>query len=184
MSAVAQCSALGNTVAVFTAPDGLPAGEPAGVAFFLRYYPDISAVCLTSPDALDAVLLTAADAHPSVDPARGWLEPGVHVPAAPLEVSLGRYFEARLPHWDRVAGLGELIDLGDVTSDATAVATTTLAQARRGRPRLPHRRAAVAALRALEPTDVAGVLVDVQAGRLSGDALISRLSALSEALAS
>jgi len=184
MSALAQCSALGNTVAVFGAPDGLPAGEPAGVAFFLRYYPDVSAVCLTSPDAQDAVLLTAADVNASVDPARGWLEPGVHAPAAPLEVVLGRYFEARLPRWERVVGLGELIELGDVSADATAVATGTLAQARRARPRLPHRRAAVASLKSLEPADLAGLMVDVQAGRLSGDALLSRLSALSEAIAS
>ncbi len=184
MSAVAQASALGNTVAVFTAPDGLPAGEPAGVAFFLRYYPDISAVSLSSPDAAEAVLLTAADVHPAVDPVRGWLEPGAGVPTAPLEVSLGRYFEARLPRWERVVALGELIDLGDVSADATAVATDTLAQARRMRPRLPHRRAAVASLKALEPAELAGLVVDVQAGRLSGDALLSRLSALSESLAS
>lgn len=184
MAAVAQCSALGNTVAVFTAPDGLPAGEPAGVAFFLRYYPDVSAVCLSAPDAAEAVLLTAADANVSLDPARGWLEPGAHRPAAPLEVVLGRYFEARLPHWERVAALGELIDLGDVAADAADAAVTTLAQARRARPRLAHRRAAVAALKDLQPASIADVLVDVQAGRLSGDALLSRLSALSEALAS
>lgn len=184
MAAVAQCDALGNTVAVFTAPDGLPAGEPAGVAFFLRYYPDVSAVCLTAPDAGDAVLLTAADATVSLDPARGWLEPGAHQPAGPLAVVLGRYFEARLPHWDRVAALGELIDLGDVSADAAEAAVTTLAQARRARPRLAHRRAAVAALKDLQPASIADVLVDVQAGRLSGDALLSRLSALSGALAS
>ena len=126
------------------------------MAFFLRYYPDISAVCLSSPDAPDAVLLTAADANASVDPVRGWLEPGVHAPAAPLEVTLGRYFEARLPRWERVAALAELIDLGDVSADAVAVATSTLASARRARPRLQHRRAAVAALKALEPVEHRG----------------------------
>jgi len=179
---VAQCSALGNSVALFSAET--PAGEPAVVAEFLRRYPDISAVCLTTADARQAVLLTAADANASVDPARGWLEPGVNTAADQLEVSLGRYFEARLPRWERVVAFPELIDLGDVAADAVAVATSTLAAARRKRPRLQHRREAVTALRALDPADIGQVLADVQAGRLGGDALLGRLSALSEAIAS
>jgi hypothetical protein len=185
MSAVAQCSALGNSVALFTTP-GAPAelGEPAGVAIFLRQYPDISAVCLTTPDAAEAVLLTAADVNASVDPVRGWLEPGVHTAADLLEVTLGRYFESRLPRWERVAALTDLIDLGDVSADALSVATTALASARRMRPRLQHKREAVAALKAVNPSSIGRVLVDVQAGRLSGNALVSRLSALAEAVAS
>ena len=51
MSPVAQCSALGNSVALFTTELTPLTGEPAGVAVFLRQYPDISAVCLSSPDA-------------------------------------------------------------------------------------------------------------------------------------
>ena len=184
LSAVAQCSALGSSVALFTTPQGPLAGEPSGVAVFLRRYPDISAVCLSSPDARDAALLTAADATASVDPVRGWLEPGVHTAVDSLEVTVGRYFEARLPRWERVAALTELIDLGDVGADAVAVATATLASARRSRPRLPHRRAAVTALKALDPSSIGAVVADVQAGRLSGNALVSRLSALAEAVAS
>ncbi|HEV2887595.1 MAG TPA: hypothetical protein VGX49_11830 [Jatrophihabitans sp.] len=183
LSAVAQCSALGNSVALFAT--SLPlTGEPAGVAVFLRRYPDISAVCLSSPDAREAVLLTAADANASLDPARGWLEPGIHTAADLLEVALGRYFEARLPRWERVAALTDLIDLGDVGADAVAVATTTLASARRMRPRLQHKREAVAALKALDPSRIGAVVADVQAGRLGGNALVSRLSALAEAVAS
>lgn len=184
MSAVAQCSALGDSVAVFTAPARALTGEPAGVAVFLRRHPDISAVCLSTPDAREAVLLTAADANASVDPVRGWLEPGVHTAADLLEVTLGRHFEARLPRWERVAGFTDLIDLGDVRADAVAVATTTLAHARRARPRLQHKREAVAALRALDPSSIGGVVADVQAGRLSGPALVTRLAALAEAVAS
>lgn len=182
LSPVAQCSALGNSVALFVT--ATPAGEAATVAEFLRRYPDISAVCLSTPDAREAVLLTAADANASVDPARGWLEPGVSAAADQLEVSLGRYFEARLPRWERVVALPELIDLGDLAADAAAVATTTLAAARRKRPRLQHRREAVTALRSLDPASLADVLIDVQAGRLGGDALVGRLSAMAEAMAS
>lgn len=184
LSPVAQCSALGQSVAVFTTLRGPLAGEPSDVAVFLRRYPDISAVCLSSPDARDAALLTAADAATSVDPVRGWLEPGVHTAADLLEVTLGRYFEARLPRWERVAALTDLIDLGDVNADAVAVAATTLASVRRMRPRLQHRRAALTAVRSLEPSSIGAVLVEVQAGRLSGNALVSRLSALAEAVAS
>ncbi|HEX8095356.1 hypothetical protein [Jatrophihabitans sp.] len=184
LSAVAQCSALGSSVALFSTPLGPLAGEPSAVAVFLRRYPDISAVCLSSPDARDAALLTAADANASLDPVRGWLEPGVHTAPDSLEVTLGRYFESRLPRWERVAALTDLIDLGDVSADAVAVAATTLASARRARPRLQHRRAAVAALKALDPSSIGDVVADVQAGRLSGNALVSRLSALAEAVAS
>jgi len=184
LSAVAQCSALGNSVALFSTALTPLTGEPAGVAVFLRHYPDISAVCLTSADAREAVLLTAADVNASVDPVRGWLEPGIHTAADLLEVTLGRYFESRLPRWERVAALTDLIDLGDVSADAAAVAVSAVARARRTRPRLPHRREAVAALKALDPSSIAAVLVEVQAGRLSGNALVSRLSALAEAVAS
>jgi hypothetical protein len=184
LSAVAQCSALGSSVALFTTPRGPLAGEPSGVAVFLRQYPDISAVCLSSPDGRDAALLTAADATASVDPVRGWLEPGVHTAVDSLDVTLGRYFESRLPRWERVAALTELIDLGDVSADAVAVATASLAAARRSRPRLQHRRAAVTAVKALDPSSIAAVVADVQAGRLGGTALVSRLSALAGAVAS
>jgi len=184
LTPVAQCSALGSSVALFTTPLGPLGGEPSEVAVFLRRYPDISAVCLSSPDALDAALLTAADANASLDPVRGWLEPGVHTAADSLEVTLGRYFESRLPRWERVAALPDLIDLGDVSADAVAIATTALAAARRTRPRLQHRRAAVAAVKALDPSSIGDVVADVQAGRLSGNALVSRLSALAEAVAS
>jgi hypothetical protein len=184
LSPVAQCSALGSTVALFTTPTGPLAGEPAGVAAFLRRYPDISAVCLSSPDAREAALLTAADANASVDPVRGWLEPGVHTAPDSLDVTLGRYFEARLPRWERVAALTDLIDLGDVNADAIAVATAALASARRSRPRLQHRRAAVQAVKALDASSIGAVVAEVQAGRLSGNALVSRLSALAGAVAS
>jgi hypothetical protein len=184
LTAVAQCSALGNSVALFATPQRPPAAEPAEVALFLLRYPDISAVCLSSPDAREAVLLTAADANASIDPVRGWLEPGAHTAADLLEVTLGRYFESRLPHWERVAAFTDLIDLGDVAADAVAVAATSLAQARRMRPRLQHRREAVAALKAVEPSSIGSVVAEVQAGRLSGAAMIARLSALAEAVAS
>jgi hypothetical protein len=184
LSAVAQCSALGDSVALFSAPPAALTAEPAEVAVFLRRYPDISAVCLSTPDARHAVLLTAADANASIDPVRGWLEPGVHTAADLLEVTLGRYFESRLPRWERVAGFTELIDLGDVSADALAVATATLAAARRSRPRLQHKREAVTALKSLDPSSIGGVVADVQSGRLHGTALITRLAALAEAVAS
>jgi hypothetical protein len=183
LTAVAQCSALGSSIALFTTPQVPRAGEPAGVAIFLRQHPDIAAVCLSSPDAREAVLLTAADVNASVDPVRGWLEPGVHTAADLLEVTLGRYFEARLPRWERVAALSDLIDLGDVAADAAAVSAAALASARRMRPRLQYKREAVAALKALDPASIGRVVVDVQAGRLSGNALVSRLAALAEAVA-
>jgi hypothetical protein len=39
-------------------------------------------------------------------------------------------------------------------------------------------------LKALDPSSIGAVVADVQAGRLSGNALVSRLTALAEAVAS
>ncbi|MEO7261511.1 MAG: hypothetical protein ABI047_09700, partial [Jatrophihabitantaceae bacterium] len=181
LSAVAQCSALGDSVALFTTARAVLTAEPDDVAVFLRRHPDISAVCLSTADARAAVLLTAADANASIDPVRGWLEPGIHTAADLLEVTLGRYFESRLPRWERVAALTDLIDLGDVSADAVAVAAAALAHARRTRPRLLHKREAVTALKAVDPASLGGVVADVQAGQLSGDALVTRLAALAGA---
>jgi hypothetical protein len=71
-----------------------------------------------------------------------------------------------------------------VGADAVAVAAAAVARARRTRPRLQHRRDAVAALKLLDPSSIGNVVAEVQAGRLSGNALVSRLSALAEAVAS
>jgi hypothetical protein len=180
---LAQCSSLGNSLALFASPLDGWADEPDGVAVFLRRHPDIAAVGLVSADAGQAVIVTAADSNRCIDPVRGWLEPGsVAVPDA-LEHALDRYFERRIPRWDRVASLDEMLDIGDFTSDAVAITETEIAAALRAKPRLAHKKQALQALALLDPRLLAAVIVEVQTTRLAGDRLVERLVRLGEAAA-
>jgi hypothetical protein len=180
---IAQCTALGEIVAVFVAAVDDWSHEPESVAVFFRRHPDVSAVGLVSVDAERAVVLTAAHSNHSVDPVRGWLAP--HSPSSPepLGVALGRYFDRCLPQWERVADLDELLGLGDLSADVSEVSVAQVAEALRARPRLAHKKDALRALAALDPSAIAAVIVEVQSEHLTGDELVERLARLAEAAA-
>jgi hypothetical protein len=183
LRSVAQCAALGEIVAVFVAAVDEWSHEPESVAVFFRQHPDVSAVGLVSVDAERAVVVTAADSNHSVDPVGGWLAP--HSPASPepLGVALGRYFDRCLPQWERAADLDEVLSLGDLSADASEVSAAQVAEALRAKPRLGHKKEALRALAALDPSAIAAVIVEVQSGHLAGDKLVERLARLAEAAA-
>jgi hypothetical protein len=183
MRAVAQCTALGEAVAVFLADVEEWSHEPEPVAKFFREHPDISAVGLVSEDAERAVVVTAADAQYSVDPVRGWLAPHSPAPPEPLGIALGRHFDRCLPEWDRVADLDELLGLGDVSTAAAEVSAAQIAVALQAKPRLAHKKESLRALSALDSSAIAAVVVEVQSGRLAGDELVDRVARLAEAAA-
>jgi hypothetical protein len=181
MRPVAQCTALGEVVAVFVADVEGWQHEPGGVAGYLWQCPDVSAVGLASEDAERAVLLTAADASRSVDPVRGWLAPRNPARPEPLGIVLGRHFDGRLPQWERVAELDELLDLGNFGTVAGQASAVQLAEAQRAKPRLAHKREALKVLENLDPSAVATVVVEVQSGRLAGERLVDRVAQLAAA---
>lgn len=183
MRSVALCTALGEAVAVLVADVEEWSHEPETVAKFFGRHPDISAVGLVSEDAERAVVVTAADAHYSVDPVRGWLAP--HSPSSPepLGIALGRHFDRCLPEWERVADLDELLGLGDLSAAASEVSSAQIAVALRAKPRLAHKRESLRALSALDSSAIAAVVVEVQSGRLAGDELVDRVARLAEAAA-
>ena len=185
MMPLAQCSALGHSLALFESSIDGWADEPDGVAVFLRQYPDISAVGLVSANAEKSVIVTAADSIQCIDPVRGWLEPGRGV-AMPdvLDRVLDRYFERRLPRWERVSGLDEILDFGDFTSDTAAITKAAVARALRARPRLPYKKQALQALAGLDPMLLAAVIVGVQTSQLDGQQLVEQLARIAEAMAS
>jgi hypothetical protein len=76
-----------------------------------------------------------------------------------------------------------MLDVGDFTSDAVAVAETEIAAALRARPRLAYKKQAQQALAALDPLLFAAIIVDVQTARLDGDQLVKRLARLAETAA-
>jgi hypothetical protein len=183
MRSVAQCTALGEAVAVFVADVEEWSHEPEPVARFFREHPDISAVGLVSEDAERAVVVTAADAQYSVDPVRGWLAPHSPAPPEPLGIALGRHFERCLPEWERVADLEELLGLGDLSMAAADVSAAQIAVALQAKPRLAHKKESLRALSALDSSAIAAVVVEVQSGRLAGDELVDRVARLAEAAA-
>jgi hypothetical protein len=180
---VAKCIALGEVLAVLVADVEDWSREPETVAKFFRQHPDISAVALVSADAERAIVLTAADAHDSVDPARGWLAP--HSPSSPepLSIALGRHLDQCLPAWDRVAKLDELLILGDLTMTASEISSAQIAEALRARPRLAHKKDALRALAAIDSSAIAAVVVEVQSGQLARGELVDRIARLAEAVA-
>jgi hypothetical protein len=180
---VGKCVALGEVVAVLVADVEDWSREPETVARFFREHPDVSTVALVTADAERAIVLTAADAHDSVDPVRGWLAP--HSPSSPepLGIALGRHFDRCLPDWERVAKLDELVGLGDLTTTAAEISSAQIAEALRARPRLAHKKDALRALAAIDSSAVAAVAVEVQSGRLADGELVDRIARLAQAAA-
>ncbi|MER6132134.1 hypothetical protein [Streptomyces sp. NPDC001815] len=184
MRPVAQCTAPGETVAVFVAAVDEWSREPEAVAKFFRLHPEVSAVALVSQDAERAVVVTPADAHRSVDTVHGWLAP--HSPSSPepLSIALGRHFDQCLPAWEQVAGLDDLLGLGDLNSAVSEISAKQIAEARRSRPKLMYKKNSLRVLSELDPLAIAEVVIDVQSGHLEGDDLVERLARLAEAVAS
>jgi hypothetical protein len=181
LTPVAQCSALGDSMALFITADQNWAEEPGDVASFLRSYPDISSMGLISADATYAAVVTAAACNRSIDPVLGWLEPGSAVASNRLDLTLHRYFEQRLPRWDRVAGLDDLLDLGDISADADAAVGDEVAAAMRAKPRLIHKKHAQQSLAEIDQPALAALIVDIQTRRLTGGEAADRVIGLAEA---
>lgn len=172
---LAQCSALGDTVALFVAEGQNRDEEVDYVASFLSSHPDISAMALVSADAKRAAVLTPAACHRSVDPVRGWLTPGSFVASDRLDTTLHRYFQERLPRWDRVAGLDELMDLGDINASIQAAVSDEVAAATRAKPRLAYKKLAQQSLATVDQHALSALIVDIQTGRLTGGEATDRI---------
>jgi hypothetical protein len=177
---LAQCSALGVVMALFVTDETDWEDEPVQLASFLRQHPQVSSVTLVSRDAARAAIYSAAACNHAIDPVRGWLEPGAFVVTDSFELTLRHYFEQRLPRWDRVSDLTEILETGDITADALEVVTDEIDAELRTRPRLEHKRRALQALRLVKPVELSALIVAAHAGTLSTTDLVDRVSALSE----
>lgn len=173
----AQCTALGDVLAVFLS-DAEVAQHSAPLALFLRTYPDVAAVAVASYDTARTQILTAASCNKAVDPVRGWLEPGEFVSSDSMDLCLARYFERRLPRWDRISRLDDLLTLGDPAQDAVQLTRAEVDRSLSARPRLPYKRAAQQALREVDPGTLAGLVTAVQSGALAGDLLVEQVLAM------
>jgi hypothetical protein len=184
----AVCRTLGEVVLVLTvdgAGDGDGDGDeladlPRRVAGVFAGRPTTTAVAVVSTRSLLAVVVTEADCVRAIDPLQGWVEPALPRAPEPFGLALGRYLERSIPRWDRIARLDEMLVLAHEQDDLAA----TVARARHDRleraVRIPAKRAALRALRALPSEHVVAVVNDVRAGRLHGDELLGRIRELSE----
>ena len=184
MQAFAQCAVLAEAVAVLVGDTDTWSSAPEGLGRFLNLYADISAICVTSADAERAVVLSPADVTRSISPVLGWLDPHSSMLPEPLGLALGRFFERRLPRWDRVADFDVLPDTAALDAVAREVTEAQIAQALRAKPRLEYKKEGQLALSNVDAAELAALVVSVQTGGLMPDDFVDHLAEMAGAAAS
>lgn len=175
LQGVAQCSVLAEAVAVFAGDTDAP-WLPDRLTRFFNLRPEVSAACVSSPDAERAMVFTPADATRSLDPALGWLDPHRPTTAEPLSLALSRFFEQRLPRWDRVAAADIFATVEGLDTEAATVLDAEIATALRVRPRLEFRKAGQRVLAEIDPARLVSLVVAVQTGERDPDELVEELT--------
>ena len=176
LRAVAQCAVLAEAVAVFAGDTDARAELPERLTRFFGLRPEVSAACVSSPDAEQAVVFSPADVTRSLSPALGWLDPHRPNSPEPLSLTLGRFFEQRLPRWDRVAAADVFTAMDGIDTEATEVLDVQIAAALRARPRLEFRKDGQRALAEIDRAHMVSLVVAVQAGDLAPDGLVEELA--------
>ncbi|WP_217567295.1 hypothetical protein [Streptomyces sp. GbtcB7] len=184
MRAFAQCAVLAEAVAVLVGDTDTWSSAPEGLGRFFDRYADISAICVTSGDAERALVLSPADVTRSVSPVLGWLEPHSSNLPEPLGLALGRFFEQRMPRWDRVADFDVLPDTAALDAVAREVSGAQIAQALRAKPRLEYKKEGQLALGDVDAAELAALVVSVQTGGLMPDDFVEQLAEMAGAAAS
>jgi hypothetical protein len=175
---VAECSALGEAVAVFVSDRN--SCESGTLAAFLDRHPYIAAISLVSRDAQRATLVYPGDVHGRVDPLHGWIPPQLTGAIEPLTLSLGRLFEQCLPVWDRTATLDEITDDADLHDTATDISQRELATARQARPRLAYKKAGAQVLQTMNASMIADIVLAVQSGQVDDDDLLDDIARIAD----
>jgi hypothetical protein len=176
LQAAAQCAVLAEAVAVFVGDTDVRAELPERLTRFFGLRPEVSAACVSSADAEQAVVLSPADVTRSLNPALGWLDPHRPNPPEPLVLALGRFFEQRLPRWDRVAAADVFTAMDGLDTEAAEVLDVQIASALRARPRLEFRKEGQRVLAEIDRAHMVSLVVAVQAGDLDPDGLVEELT--------
>ena len=176
LRAVAQCAVLAEAVAVFVGDTDARAELPERLTRFFGLRPEVSAACVSSRDAEQAVVFCPADVTRSLNPALGWLDPHRPNSPEPLVLALGRFFEQRLPRWDRVAAADVFTAIDGLDTEAAEVLDAQIALALRARPRLQFRKDGQRVLAEIDRAHMVSLVIAVQAGELTPDGLVEELS--------
>jgi len=175
LRAVAQCAVLAEAVAVFAGDIDARAQLPDRLTRFFGLRPEVSAACVSSPDADQAVVFSPADVTRSLDPALGWLDPHRPNSPEPLVLALGRFFEQRLPRWDRVAAADVFTVMDGLDTEAAEVLDAQIASALHARPRLEFKKDGQRVLAKIDRAHMVSLVVAVQARELAPDELVEEL---------
>lgn len=178
---VAQCTVLAEAVAVFVGDTDARADLPEKLTRFFLLRPEVSAACVSSPDAEQAVVFAPADVTRSISPASGWLDPHRPHSSEPLELALSRFFEQRLPRWDRVAATSTLVAMDALDAAANAAVDAQIESALRARPRLAFKKDGQRILAEIDRSRVASLLVAVQTRDLDPDEFVEQLAEMAGA---
>ena len=97
---------------------------------------------------------------------------------------MGRFFERRLPRWDRVADFDVLPDTAALDAAAREVTEAQIAQALRAKPRLEYKKEGQLVLGNVDAAELAALVVSVQTGGLMTDDFVDHLVEMAGAAAS
>lgn len=181
LRALAQCAVLAEAVAVFVGDTDARAELPERLTRFFRLRPEVSTACVTSPDAERAVVLSPADVTRSLNPAFGWLDPHFPNPPEPLALALSRYFEQRLPRWDRVAAEDVFAPMDALDAGVAEVLDAQIAAGLRARPRLQFKKDGQRVLAEIDRTRLVSLMAAVQKGDLNPDEFVEELTEMAGA---
>jgi hypothetical protein len=184
LRAVAQCAVLAEAVAVFVGDGDTRAELPERLTRFFGLRPEVSAACVSSPDADQAVVFSPADVTRSLNPVLGWLDPHRPNSPEPLVLALSRFFEQRLPRWDQVAAADMFTPMDGLDTEAAEVLNAQIAGAQRSQLRLAFKKDGRRVLDEIDRAHVASLVVAVQTGDLAPGTLVEKLTEIARAGAS
>ena len=181
LRAVAQCAVLAEAVAVFVGDTDARSELPERLTRFFGLHSEVSAACVSSPDAEQAVVFSPADVTRSINPALGWLDPHRPNSPEPLSLTLGRFFEQRLPRWDAVGAVDMFTAMDGIGAEAGGVLDVQIGLALRARPRLEFKKEGQRVLAEIDRTHMGSLMAAVQAGDLAADGLVEELTEIAGA---
>lgn len=177
---VVMCRSLAEIILVVAVDAAGPRPVAADARQLFREGPDFTALVFTTPDAVEAAVVTRSESASRLIPAQGWKE-ATTLRWEPLNIALGRHLDRSVPRWDEVASLPADDILEDLAEEAGSIVERMLTRVAKTRPQLAHKRHARDFVSAVDAQRIVGWVDAVRARRASGEQLASEISELSQA---
>lgn len=161
-----------NVLVVVTDVLDRPAAVLAHARSAFALSDELSAVAYSSPSAQEALVLTYADCHQKLEPARGWSDQGEGFDLGPLVLVLSRYFEQSDPQWETVGGLGPSTTLDEFDADVTRSVVGMKRDLAEKRVLLSHKIAARDLVISIEDATLAGWVHGAQRSEMTSESIV------------